>query len=166
MYACMYIWIYIYMCVYVCMYMNVYVCICIYMYIRTYVCIYKYVYACMFVYEGICTVCMYVCMYACIWLSMYVCTRCLAIHPSSHVMVSIDTRGMIEYWDYDNYTTTITGMRCNGNKWTAFPCVSRMLNVYLSGTPAVAFKLKTETDLYDLAKAKTVPCTRYTTASN
>eukprot|EP01036_Dinobryon_divergens_P031873 gene31873-41358_t len=60
--------------------------------------------------------------------------KCLAIHPSSHVMVSIDTRGMIEYWDYDNYTTTITG------------------------ATAVAFKLKTETDLYDLAKAKTVPC--------
>ena len=37
-----------------------------------------------------------------------------------------------------------------------FNCISEYT---LSGTTAVSFKLKTETDLYDLAKAKTVPCT-------
>ena len=64
---------------------------------------------------------------------MLVC-RCIASHPSLRVAVSIDSRGMIEYWSPDSYSAS------------------------LDSYCGVTFKLKTETDLYHLAKAKTQPC--------
>ena len=51
---------------------------------------------------------------------------------SVRVVVSIDQRGMIEYWDAETY---------------AFP-----------GSDKISYSMKSDTDLYDLAKAKTSPC--------
>lgn len=49
----------------------------------------------------------------------------------ANVAISIDTKGMIEYWDYQTFQTP--------------------------SQEFVTFKYKTETDLYDLVKAKTTP---------
>jgi len=56
----------------------------------------------------------------------------MAFNPVVGVVVSGDIRGMLEYWD------------------------SQTLE--LPESPKILFQMKTETDLYDLAKAKTVPC--------
>lgn len=46
-------------------------------------------------------------------------------------VISVDTRGMIEYWDIDSLSLP---------------------------TDRINFQYKSETDLYDLAKARTIPC--------
>jgi peptidylprolyl isomerase domain and WD repeat-containing protein 1 len=58
----------------------------------------------------------------------------MALNASLDLVLSIDSRGMIEYWDADTYLT-------------------------ISSTdPRVSFKYKTDTDLYVIAREKTVPC--------
>eukprot|EP01034_Spumella_vulgaris_P039328 gene39328-48591_t len=55
--------------------------------------------------------------------------KCMALNYSMQSVVSVDARGLIEYWDINSFNTP----------------------------EAVSFKMKSETDLYDLAKAKTSP---------
>jgi peptidylprolyl isomerase domain and WD repeat-containing protein 1 len=57
--------------------------------------------------------------------------RCLATNTPFNCVISIDKRGMIEYWDTASFT--------------------------LPGADRVAFTLKSDTDLYDLAKSKATP---------
>lgn len=61
--------------------------------------------------------------------------KVMALAPIQSVVVSIDLRGMIEYWAIDSLTS-VSSSECK----------------------EIHFALKTETDLYDLAKAKTMPC--------
>ena len=59
--------------------------------------------------------------------------KCMALNVSVNVVISADAKGVIEYWDAET-------------------CL-------MPEAPIVSFTYKTETDLYDLAKAKTIPCT-------
>eukprot|EP01038_Epipyxis_sp_PR26KG_P013453 gene13453-18043_t len=59
--------------------------------------------------------------------------RCLALNVVGRCVVSIDGKGVIEYWDVNSY---------------AFP----------SSEQRVSFSMKSDTDLYDLAKARTTIC--------
>ena len=56
---------------------------------------------------------------------------CLALVPSKCFVISADTRGIIEYWDTESFE--------------------------LPGRRSVAFERKTDTDLYELCKARTRP---------
>jgi peptidylprolyl isomerase domain and WD repeat-containing protein 1 len=58
--------------------------------------------------------------------------KCLSMNPHSGVVVSADSKGMIEYWKSDTYSVPVGGTD-------------------------VKFKYKTDTDLYALAMAKTEP---------
>lgn len=57
---------------------------------------------------------------------------CMGINTRFNTVVSLDTRGLIEYWDIDNFD------------------LPRAPDV-------ISFRLKSETGLYELAKSKTVP---------
>lgn len=59
--------------------------------------------------------------------------KCLALNMVANVVISADAKGVIEYWDAGTFV--------------------------MPDSPVVSFQYKTETDLYDMAKAKTVPCT-------
>ena len=56
----------------------------------------------------------------------------MALNIRQNVVVSVDLKGMIEYWDNDTFEVP------NDKK--------------------ISFKYKSETDLYELAKHKTQPC--------
>lgn len=58
--------------------------------------------------------------------------RCLSFNHACSAVVSIDMKGMIEYWDPDSHELPANG--------------------------AISFRFKSETDLYDLAKSKSAPC--------
>lgn len=64
--------------------------------------------------------------------------KCICLNSSStgtatpvNVVVSVDVKGIIEYWNVDDFQ--------------------------MPGADKISFKLKSETDLYDLAKSKAVP---------
>lgn len=57
--------------------------------------------------------------------------KCLTLNIVMSTMISIDTKGVIEYWDVDAFTLP---------------------------EDRVSFTYKTDTDLYDLAKSRTSPC--------
>jgi len=59
--------------------------------------------------------------------------KAMALHVAANVVVSADAKGIIEYWDAET--------------------------LLMPEPPTVAFRYKTETDLYVLMKARTVPCT-------
>lgn len=56
----------------------------------------------------------------------------MALNTIASTVISIDTKGMIEYWNINTYLT---------------PSI-----------PTISYKYKTETGLYDLAKSRTIPC--------
>jgi peptidylprolyl isomerase domain and WD repeat-containing protein 1 len=58
--------------------------------------------------------------------------KCMSLNVHHQVIVSIDTRGMIEYWGIDSLASVTP--------------------------PITTFTYKSETSLYELAKAKTSPC--------
>lgn len=64
--------------------------------------------------------------------SLLLLNRCMAFNSVHGVVVSADARGIVEYWDGQTFEPP--------------------------SAPAVSFRFKTETDLYDAAKAKTSPC--------
>ena len=72
--------------------------------------------------------------------------RCMGTAAGLGVVVSADTRGLIEYWDVD---TLIAPAACSTSSSTSTSA---------SSSTTVSFRFKTETDLYELAKAKTTPC--------
>jgi peptidylprolyl isomerase domain and WD repeat-containing protein 1 len=57
--------------------------------------------------------------------------KCLSLNVVMTTVISVDMKGVIEYWDVDTFDLP---------------------------SDKVGFKYKTETDLYDLAKARTLPC--------
>lgn len=56
----------------------------------------------------------------------------MALNLTANCIISIDTKGIIEYWDINTFE--------------------------MPRTDIISFRLKSETSLYDLAKAKTIPC--------
>lgn len=54
----------------------------------------------------------------------------MAVHHNAAIAISCDSRGMIEYWNTDTFELP---------------------------TSHISFQFKSDTDLYDLAKAKTTP---------
>ena len=65
--------------------------------------------------------------------------KCMALNFAAQAVVSIDSRGVIEYWDCQ--TLQLPPTRKAGQRDTA----------------GITFTLKTDTDLYDLAKARASP---------
>lgn len=63
--------------------------------------------------------------------------RCMCLNAIKNCVISLDSRGVVEYWD----TQTLE-----------LPSSSSS-----TGSAAVNFSMKTETDLYDLAKHRTTP---------
>jgi hypothetical protein len=57
---------------------------------------------------------------------------CMSMHPINHTVISIDSKGIIEYWNPLTFSLP-------------------------SSTSVIEFQYKTETDLFDLAKNKTLP---------
>jgi len=57
----------------------------------------------------------------------------MSLNAVASTVISIDMKGIIEYWDINSFS--------------------------LPSLPVITYKYKTDTGLYDLAKARTVPCT-------
>ena len=113
-----------------------YVSVCVSVYVSVYASVYASVYVS--VYASV-----HVSVYVSVYLSLSIdrsqvhsfAVRHMALNTPADVVISVDIKGVIEYWDAGDYT--FPGKTASDPKGK------------------VLFQYKSETDLYDLAKAKT-----------